>query len=86
MPFSAVFNAEGHKKLLDDKSKMQSLPAKEIRVNDIVVVEVFVRRYTKATDKSDNPWNSWRAKFELKCVSLLHRCVSASENHEDIAV
>lgn len=65
---------------------MQSLPAKEIRVNDIVIVEAHVRRYTKAADKTDNAWKAWKAKFELKCLSLLHRFDAATEDHEEIAV
>jgi hypothetical protein len=51
-----------------------------------VVIEALVRQYTKAANKADNPWNSWKAKFELKCVSLLYRFVSETEEHEEIAV
>jgi hypothetical protein len=59
MPFAAIYNARGEKKLLNDKSKMLSLPVKEVHVNDLVVVETLVRHYTKVADKSDDPWNSW---------------------------
>lgn len=86
MPFTAVFDAQGDRKLQDDKSKMLSLPAKEIHINDIVVVEALIRRYTKAVDKSDSPWNTWKAKFELKCVSLLQKGITVNEEHKDIAV
>lgn len=67
-----VFDAERNKKLLDDKSKMQCMCPKEIRINDIVLVKAAVHQYTKATKQLDNPWSLWRIKFELKCVSLLH--------------
>jgi hypothetical protein len=85
IPFAAICNARGEKKLLNDKGKMLSLPAKEVHVNDLVV-ETLIRRYTKAADKSDDPWNSWRAKFELKCFSLLHTVTGTDEEHKDIAV
>ncbi|KAH0834842.1 hypothetical protein J3R83DRAFT_10462 [Lanmaoa asiatica] len=54
-PSTAVFDAQGEQKLLDEKGKPQSLPAKESRVNNITIVKAHIRYTRKPRTKPTTP-------------------------------
>lgn len=59
---------------------MEKYNASALNQNDLVLVEVVIRRYpmrsenlkpTNSARKRDMSWASWKAFFELRSVSLL---------------
>lgn len=84
IPFDRCYNATT---CFESKSKMPTLPIEDIKVNDLVVMEVNVGRYSTAKDsnnangpqrpqgkdkfKQRNSFAEWKPTFDLLNVSLL---------------
>ena len=84
-PFPRVYDAR--KKYSGVKSNMPRLPAEEIRVGDIVLIEMSVTRWPvvdppkstqEAKEREDMrkaklraPWTKWKVDLRLEAVSLV---------------
>lgn len=57
---------------LQPKSDMAKLPSSDIRIHDIVLMELLVRRVRSGNESGNYNWVRWQAQHELLAVHLLH--------------
>ncbi|KAF8550784.1 hypothetical protein OG21DRAFT_1487490 [Imleria badia] len=77
VPFNAVY--DGHEHFSNLKEEMTAIPSGQLNLNDIVLVESRICRWSTKKDTTEKGWSEWGVKLDLLCVSLLHVAVWPDE-------